>query len=355
MLLLALFWMNLHAQSNRVAELVIENQKVIWGFDFLNEEEVLFTERSGKMFVTNVNSKKTTAIANVPAVDAGGQGGLLDVKVHPQFAKNKLIYFTYVHSENGKSGTRLSRAKLENFSLTNIEALFTALPLSDSKLHFGSRIAFDGAGHVFIGLGERFYERNKAQDLGTHHGKVIRLKEDGSIPSDNPFVGDSTKKPEVWSYGHRNPQGLFFDKDTKRLWLSEHGPMGGDEVNWIQKGKNYGWPLVSYGREYNGSVISEETRRVGVEDAVHVYVPSIAPSTLHIYKGSAYPEWNNHFFQGALVLQHLNVIEIKDNKLVPGSEERLFQNKYGRIRHVAQSPSGKLYFSTDSGAIYRIK
>jgi aldose sugar dehydrogenase len=353
MLLLSLLLWTFAAPEPRTTHKVLDNFDIIWGFDFINDNELVLNEVNGKMWYVNLRTNQQNQIQNVPAVLRRGQGGLMDVRLHPQFSKNKLIYITYSYAEGNASHTRLARAKLENNALTNLQVLFTAGPLVASGQHYGSRIAFDGQGHVFVSIGERNV-RDKAQDLDTHYGKVIRLNEDGSIPKDNPFVGQAGKKPEIWSYGHRNPQGLYYDRQTNQLWEAEHGPMGGDELNLVQKGKNYGWPLVSYGREYSGGIIGGgNPRREGVEDPKYYYIPSIATSSLHIYKGTKYPGWNNNFFIGGLALQHLSRLEMTNGQVT--TVEPLFRNTYGRIRSVNQSPNGTLYFSTDGGELYEIR
>lgn len=336
--------------QERKTEKVLSDYGVIWGFDFIDEENILLTEREGSLYRVNLKNKQRTKIQGVPTVLNKGQGGLLDIKLHPDFKKNNWIYFTYSHADKDKNTTRLARAKLNKNTLDKFEILFTAEPFSDNTIHFGSRIVFDGQGHVFFSVGDR-NERKKAQDLKTHNGKILRLTEDGKVPQDNPFAKDKNKKTEIWSYGHRNPQGIFYDFETKELWSSEHGPRGGDEINLILKGRNYGWPVITYGREYWGPKIGEESKE-GMEQPIKMYKPSIASGTLFIYKGDKYPGWKNSFFQGALALNHLNRVEIKNHKAV--NEERLFSNQFGRIRHVHASPAGYIYFSTDSGELYKI-
>lgn len=315
-----------------------EKMGVVWGFDFLSSEEMITTDREGRFFLLNLKTKEKTAVAGAPKVFAKGQGGLMDVRLHPDFSKNRFVYFTYSYEENGKNTTRLARAKLENKALVDLQVLFTANAWSTNDVHFGSRIAFDGKGFLFLSVGER-NEREKAQDLKVHNGKILRMKDDGS-------------DVQIWSYGHRNPQGLFYDQATNKLWEGEHGPRGGDEINLIEKGHNYGWPVVSYGKEYWGPKISEQPTKKGITDPFYQFTPSIAACGLVIYHGDRYPDWKGSFFQGSLKLLHLNrLYQDKDKKW---KEDRLFQDQYGRIRNIGQSPDGYLYFSTDSGEIYRI-
>ena len=319
------------------AEKVAESMGVVWGFDFLSKDEMLVTDRAGVLSHYQIPNKKRTILKGIPQVFAEGQGGLLDLRLHPDFAKNKLIYFTYAYAEKGKNTTRLARAKFDNLQITDIQVIFTANAWSENNIHFGSRIAFGENGYLYISIGER-NERDKAQDLKVHNGKILRMKDDGS-------------NLEIWSYGHRNPQGLFYDKKTEKLWVAEHGPRGGDEINLVEKGKNYGWPVVSYGREYWGPKISDKPTKEGITEPVYQFTPSIAACGLVIYSGTKKPEWKDSFLQGSLKLLHLNRLYHSGNKF---QEERLFQDQYGRIRNVGESPDGYLYFSTDSGEIYRV-
>lgn len=326
------------ATSAAKGEKVAEKMGVVWGFDFLSNEEIIATDRAGIISLYNFKTKKRTILEGTPKVFHQDQGGLLDVRLHPDFTKNHFFYFSYSYEENGKNTTRLARAKLENNQMKDLQILFTANAWSENKIHFGSRIAFDGKGYLFLSVGER-NEREKAQDLKVHNGKILRMKDDGS-------------EVEVWTYGHRNPQGLFYDRTTGKLWVAEHGPRGGDEINLIEKGKNYGWPLVSYGKEYWGPKISDKPTKEGVTDPIYQFTPSIAGCGLVIYYGDKKPEWRKSFFQGALKLLHLNRLYSNEKNIL--KEERLFQDQYGRIRNVAESPDGYLYFSTDSGEIYRV-
>lgn len=285
---------------------------------------------------------------------AEGQGGMLDIALSPNYKKNGWIYFTYVKEIDGEGATVLARAKLKQSRFYKWQELLVSESTTDTGRHFGSRIAFDKKGHVFFGIGDRG-ERPNAQDLTNHAGSIMRLNMDGSIPDDNPFVNSDTSLPEIWSYGHRNPQGLVYDIKTNRLWEIEHGPRGGDEINLIKKGANYGWPVISYGKEYWGPLaVGEGTHRKGMEQPVKVYVPSIAPGSLLIYSGTIFPQWQGNLFSGALKLRHINRI-VLNKKGEAISEERLLETLDNRIRALAQSPEGWIYFSTDSGEIYRIK
>jgi glucose/arabinose dehydrogenase len=283
------------------------------------------------------------------------QGGLLDIALHPKFNENSWVYVTYAKHMNGEQTTALARAKLdlakEEFS--EWQDIFLARPTFTTAHHYGSRIAFDDKGYLFLTVGDRGQDK-LAQSLKTHNGKVLRLNMDGSAPNDNPFVNQTGALKEIWSYGHRNPQGLFFDKQTGTLYEQEHGPMGGDEINHIVKGKNYGWPLITYGREYTGGPVGDgETARDGLEQPIKYFLPSIAPSGLVVYRSKKLKLFKDRFISGALALQHLNVIDIKDCSTA--CEDRLLLPLNERIRDVIAGPDGLVYASSDTGRIYRIQ
>lgn len=334
-------------------EKVIEGLGVPWGIAFLSLNQLLITERSGSTLLYDLKTSKKIILENTPKVLHAGQGGMLDVAVSPNYKKSGWIYFTYVKEDIGEGITVLARAKLKNNELSEWNDLLLSKSRTSKSYHFGSRITFDNKGHVFFGIGDRGV-RSNAQDKKNHAGSIIRLNLDGSIPADNPFVKNKKGLPEIWSCGHRNPQGLAFDTTYNRLWEIEHGPRGGDEINLIQAGKNYGWPEISYGKEYWGPIsVGEGTYRKGMEQPVKVYIPSIAPGSLIIYSGNAFPKWNGNLFSGALKLRHINRIVLNE-KGEAIKEERLLESFNQRIRALAQSPQGWIYFSTDSGKIYRI-
>ena len=327
---------------------------VPWGLAFLNDSELIFTERAGNIKILNLENLEIYIINGAPKVAAQGQGGMLDVAPGPNFDTDGWIYFTYAKRTNAGAVTTLARSRRKGNRLTDWQDLLVTQSATGTTRHFGSRIAFDGKGHIFFGIGDRG-ERENSQNLSNHAGSVIRLRLDGSIPRDNPFVGQARARPEIWSYGHRNPQGLIFDPAQKILWSIEHGPRGGDEINRIYKGRNYGWPVVSHGKEYWGPVsIGEGTEKPGMESPLKVYTPSIAPGSLMLYNGDAFPMWKGNLFAGALVLQHLNRVPISASHL-PNGEERLLEDLGERIRALAQSPEGWIYFSTDSGKIMRLR
>ena len=334
-------------------EQVTSGLNIPWGMVFLSPTKIILTEREGQILLFNLVTKRKTPLKNIPTVMAEGQGGLLDVALPPNYKTTGWIYFTYVKDIDGEGATTLARAKLVKDRFISWQELLVSDSTSDTGRHFGSRITFDGKGHVFFGIGDRG-ERPNAQDLTNHAGSIIRLNLDGSVPDDNPFVNNKNVMPEIWSYGHRNPQGLTYDTKTARLWEIEHGPRGGDEINLIKAGANYGWPVISYGKEYWGPVaVGEGTHRQGMEQPVKVYIPSIAPGSLLIYSGNAYPKWKGNLFSGALKLHHINRIVLsEDGQEI--KEERLLEDLNERIRALAQSPQGWIYFSTDNGNIFRI-
>lgn len=344
--------------SNFDIDVVIDGLGIPWGMAFLSADKLIFSQRNGKIGLINLKQNKLVWLTNPPAVYYNGQAGLLDIAVPDDYEQTGWIYFTYSKSFANKSATVLARAQLENNSLQNWQDILVSLSLENTNYHYGSRIAFDEKGHVYFSIGDRG-KRPNAQNLANHAGSILRLNLDGSIPDDNPFINNKNSLPEIWSYGHRNPQGLFYDKNTGRLWSIEHGPRGGDELNLILAGKNYGWPIISYGKEYWGPVnVGEGTHKKGMEQPVKIYIPSIAPGSLLVYSGKAFPNWQGNLFAGALKLRHLNRIILSskthsENKAI--AEERLLKDINERIRCVIESPEGWLYLSTDSGKILRLK
>ena len=337
-------------QLNKVAD----GLGVPWGMTFISQDQILFTERNGKIGILDPESGVITRISGGPKVMHSGQGGLLDVAVPPDFVQGDWIYLTYSKEQNGKGVTALARAKLDGKRLVELRDLLVTHSTSTTGRHFGSRITFDGTGHLFFSVGDRGVRPN-GQDLSTHAGSILRLAIDGSVPDDNPFVRIKNALPEIWSYGHRNPQGIFFERIQQRLWSIEHGPRGGDEINLILPGRNYGWPVISYGKEYWGPVqVGEGTEKEDMEQPIKYYVPSIAPGSLIVYSGKAFPAWKGNLFAGALKLTHLNRVEI-DSSGRAVAEERLLTELGERIRALVESPEGWLYLSTDSGKILRIR
>jgi glucose/arabinose dehydrogenase len=348
-ILLAFLFSTLVSAKGYKTEVLVSGDDPIWGFDFLKDGRVIYTERSGKLYLYNPKDKTKTALSGVPKVYAVGQGGLLDVRVHP---KNDFIYLTYSEPLKAEtSTTAFARAKIGNNVLIDFKKLFSAEKASDNDYHYGSRIEFDEKGHIFITVGERG-ERDSVQKLDNHLGKIIRLNEDGTAPNDNPYVADKKAKPEVWARGIRSPQGLAFRPGTNELWEAEMGPMGGDEVNIIEAGKDYGWPVVTYGREYYGLPIGEGKTKKGVEDPIVFWVPSISPSGMAFYAGDKMPEWKGNLFLALLSGQHLRRLTLDGKKVV--AQEELFKDLDWRFRNVRTGPDGYLWFSTDEGKLGRI-
>jgi glucose/arabinose dehydrogenase len=277
-------------------EILSQTSDVIWSFDFLPDGRVLFTERSGRLHLFDPPTKKITLIENTPSVFAEGQGGLLDVRVHPNFKEAPWVYLSYAEPiGKGKATTAVGRSKLNGARLEGFQKLFSAQEPNSNEVHFGSRIEFDGKGHIFFSVGDRNVREN-VQSLNYHNGKILRLNEDGSVPKDNPFANQTNARPEIWSLGHRNPQGLAYRAKTGELWEAEFGPRGGDEVNLIERGGNYGWPVITYGREYYGPKIGEGTEKPGLLQPVAHWVPSISPSGITFYEGSQFPKWKGNLF-----------------------------------------------------------
>ena len=330
----------------RVATLV-KNLNHPWGMAFLPDGRLLITERPGRLRIY-ANGKLSAPVSGIPDVYANGQGGLLDVEIDPDFAKNRFVYLSYSEAgTDGLAGTVVMRGKLNGNALQNAQILFRQMPKLSSGAHFGSRIVFDKSGHLFVTLGEN-NNRITAQFLDHHQGKVVRIKTDGSIPKDNPFIGNANAKPEIWSYGHRNPQGAALNPWTGKLWVHEHGPKGGDEINIPQSGKNYGWPKITYGINYNGDDIPEavSNKAPGMEQPIHYWVPSIAPSGMSFYDADKKHPWYGNLFVGALAGQILVRLEIRDEKIV--REERLLKELGYRFRDVQAGPDGSLYLITDA-------
>ncbi len=330
-------------------ETLTQQKDIIWGFDFIDANKIIFTERSGKIKTLNLNNKKIEMISGVPTVWAHGQGGLLDIRVHPK-SKQK-IFITYSEPiDKDRGTTAFASAELEGSSIKNFRKIFSAGSPNSEGAHFGSRIEFDDQGHVFISVGDR-YDRPKVQDKKTYIGKIMRFNLDGTVPADNPFTKEGQK--EIWTLGHRSPQGLSWRADKKQLWEAEMGPEGGDEVNLIIRGENYGWPVVTYGREYSGPKIGEGTEKAGMKAPIVYWVPSISPSGINFYYGDKIPKWKGNLFVGNLSGSHIRRLVLQGDKVV--QQEELLKDMNLRFRNIRSGPDGWLYFSTDQGHIMRIK
>jgi glucose/arabinose dehydrogenase len=333
-----------------ILETLTEGLANPWGLAFLTDGSILITERPGKL--RHYINGALKDISGLPDIIASGQGGLLDIQTHPNFENNQRIYFTATVGSRSAFSTALFSAEFLSGQLENVNQLFQADIKNSNNKHFGSRIVIDNKGYLFVSLGERD-NPSSAQDLSNHNGTIVRLTEAGEIPTDNPFISTPNTKPEIWSYGHRNIQGMTLHPLTGELWSHEHGPRGGDEINIIKKGANYGWPLATFGVDYDGSIISNKTSIPGAEDPLYYWVPSIAPCGMGFYHSDTIPQWKGSVFLGALAGKHLNRITAENNKVI--SEERLYQN-VGRFRHVTQGPDGYLYFITESpGRLYRAR
>ena len=331
---------------------IVREVTIPYGMAFLPDGRLLVTDRSeGRIYLVDKGRKQS--LSNVPQVHGKDQAGMMDIVLHPDYASNGWIYYSYSAVRDKENGSVVERARLKGTELTDRQVLFTTHPFYTNGAHYGCRLALKDA-YLFITIGERYSLRDSAQLLGNHLGKVIRIHDDGRVPADNPFVGKAGARPELWSYGHRNPQGLAFHPVTGELWEGEHGPKGGDELNIVRPGKNYGWPVITYGVEYSGATIGDGiTAKEGMEQPVKYYKPSIGPSGLMFYTGDAFPEWKGSIFQGALALTHLNRLEVMDGKVV--KEERLFKDRQWRVRSVIQGPDGFIYMGVDGGMVLRIR
>ena len=333
---------------------VVEGLENPWSIAFLPDGDMLVTERPGRLRRISGGVLQPEPIAGVPQVWARGQGGLLDVVLHPDFATNRLVYlsFSKPDADGSQATTAVVRGRLEGDRLAGVQEIFEAKAWSRGGNHFGSRLAFDRQDFLFVTVGDRganpdlaTAERHPAQDLSNHQGTVVRLHDDGRVPQDNPFVNRPGALPEIWSYGHRNLQGLAFHPGTGDLWENEHGPQGGDELNLVQRGRNYGWPIIGYGLQYGGSVIHQGTSRAGLEQPAHYWVPSIATSGLMIYTGDAFPAWKGSAFVGGLAGQQLARLTL-DGQRVTGEETLMCG--IGRVRDIRQGPDGFIYIAFDS-------
>ena len=326
-----------------------------WGLAILPDGRMLVTEKSGTLRVVEQNGKVSSPLTGVPPVDASGQGGLLDVALDPGFASNRLVYLSYSEpGPNGTAGTAALRARLGATGLEDVKVIYRQDPKVVGGNHFGSRIAFAPDGKVFITQGERFAYRDQAQNLNSLLGKVVRLNPDGTVPQDNPFVGKSGARPEIWSYGHRNVEAAAIHPETGKLWTIEHGAMGGDELNHPEAGKNYGWPVITYGLDYNGSRIGIGAVKDGMEQPVYYWDPVIAPSGMMFYTGDKFPQWRNNIFVGGLASNVLVRLVLENGRVT--KEERYLHDLHERIRDVQQGLDGYIYVITDnnSGRILRL-
>ena len=325
-----------------------------WGLAFLADGRMLVTERAGRLRIVSKDGQLSPPLRGVPQVFASGQGGLLGIALSPDFTRDRLVFFSFSEPGEGGSGTAVARGRLAEDSLQDVAVIWRQKPKVQSSAHWGSRLVFRRDGTLFITLGERFEYRERAQDLSTTLGKIVRINPDGSIPKDNPFVGRANTLPEIWSYGHRNVQAAALHPVTGELWTVEHGARGGDELNNPQPGHNYGWPVITYGRDYSGAKIGEGTAKAGMEQPLYYWDPVIAPSGAVFYTGNAFPAWRGDLFVGSLAREVLVRLRLDGKRVV--QEERYLRDLDSRIRDVQQGPDGFLYLLTDSenGAIVRV-
>lgn len=329
-----------------------------WSIAFLSGGRMLVTERAGRLRIVDRAGRLSPPVAGLPEVWANGQGGLLDVALSPDFATDRTIYFSYAEPRTDGNGTAVAKGVLDDGpapTLSQAQVIFRQQPTYRSSGHFGSRLAFAPDGTLFVTLGERMSGSERAQDLATHFGKVVRIRTDGSAPPDNPFIGRAGARPEVWTWGHRNPQSAAIHPQTGELWTVEHGPRGGDEINIARKGLNFGWPEVSFGKEYTGGTVGDGSGEAeGFTPPLYYWVPSIAPSGMTFYDGEAFPAWKGNLFVGALAGQHLARLVLDGERVV--AEERLLADLGARIRDVRTGPDGLIYVITDEddGKILRL-
>ena len=328
-----------------------------WGLAFLPDNRLVVTERAGRVRIIGRDGQLSPPVPGLPEIAVGGQGGLLDVALHPDFARNGLVFLAYTEPRGRANGTSVLSARLAlsegGGRLEDVKVIFRQQPAASGGLHFGARFAFAPDGLLFITLGER-YQKEYAQDLGRHFGKVVRIRPDGTVPPDNPFVGRAGALPEIWSFGHRNPQSAAIHPGTGKLWTVEHGARGGDEINIPLAGRNYGWPVITYGRDYSGAKIGVGTTKEGMEQPIYYWDPSIAPSGMAFYTGDLFPGWKGNLLVGALAGQHLARLVLDGEKIV--AEEQLLTNLGDRIRDVRQGPDGAVWLLTDDpqGKVLRL-
>ncbi|WP_174238282.1 PQQ-dependent sugar dehydrogenase [Cyclobacterium xiamenense] len=337
--------------DNYTVEPVVEGLKLPWGMAFLPDGGLLITERSGELIHFKNGTK--TEISGVPEVWAKGQGGLLDIALHPEYASNGWLYLSYSSDEGPGSGahTAISRAQLDGTRLTNLEVLYKATPNTEKGQHYGSRIVFDRDGYLFFTIGERGARDENPQDITRDGGKVYRLHDDGKVPDDNPFVNTANAKKAIYSYGHRNPQGMIVHPETGEIWVHEHGPRGGDEINVVKKAANYGWPVISYGINYNGTVFTEETSKPGMEQPLYYWVPSIAPSGFAVVTSDRYPSWKGDLLVGSLSFAYLEKLTLEGTTVT--KREKVIDGM-GRVRNVVMGPDGYIYAGIEGKGIVRV-
>ena len=332
---------------------VADGLELPWCVAFLPDGRLLVTERPGRLRQISPDGEIGSPMEGIPEVLFRGQGGLFDVAPHPDFAENGLIYLSYAHGTPRANATRIARGRLDGNSLKDLEVIFTARPDKTTPQHYGGKFLFLPDGTLLFTTGDGFDHREEAQDLSGLLGKTVRIRDDGSIPDDNPYVRREAADPAVWTWGHRNPQGLAMDHMTGQVFLHEHGPRGGDEINLLRPGRNYGWPVITFGLDYSGARISPFQQMPGMEQPLHYWVPSIAASGLAVYRGEVFPEWEGDLFVGALVDREVRRVRLRDDRVV--EEEALFGELGERMRDIRVGPKGHLYLVTDEGRVVRVE
>ncbi len=353
--LLAILAFGSQAQAQMKVTELADGLERPWAVAQLPDGSLVITERNGQLRWFQ-NGKLSKPIAGLPEVFNQGQGGLLDVKPHPDFANNALLYFTYAKGSRNSNATYLAKAKFADGKLTNVEQIFQAAPFKKSSYHYSGRIEFLPDGTLIFAVGDGYAHKDDAQVLDNHFGKTIRLNPDGSVPANNPYVKTNGARPEIYSYGHRNPQGMYYDQKRKVLFSNEHGPKGGDEINIIEPTVNYGWPVITYGVDYSGAIISDLTHKEGMQQPLLQWTPSIAPSSMLVYYGDEFPEFYGHILTTTLKYKELRLVKLsndKDNIKVLGQETYL-KDKHGRLRDIEIGSEGELYLVTDDGLLLRL-
>lgn len=332
-------------------EVVAKDIPIPWGFDFFSDGSILVTEKEGKLY--HIKESKKTEITGFPEVYVRGQGGLMDVKIHPDYKEKPWIYVTYAKKSETEPGgnTRLVRFQIENNSIKNLEVLYQGKQPSKKGQHFGSRIEFDNEGYLYFSIGDRGNRDENPQDITRDNGKIYRLNDDGSIPNDNPFVDNKEAKKAIYSYGHRNPQGMELHPETGKIWVHEHGPRGGDEINIIEKSVNYGWPVISYGINYSGTKFTDITKKEGMAQPFHYWVPSIAPSGMAFVRSKQYPHLNGNILVGSLKFQYVEHLIIANDKVT--KREKILEG-IGRIRSIEQGPDGFIYLGVEGVGLVKL-
>jgi len=339
------FTSSVSAQEH-AAEVIVDGLVNPWSLVFLPNGDALVTEKIGRLRLLQNGKLNATPVAGLPKITARGQGGLMGIALHPDYAKNNKLCLSYVGTDNQGASTEVLCATFDGQALSNVQTVFVANPRSSRQKHFGGRLAFDKDGLLYITLGDRG-ERASAQNNAMHNGTLVRTNVDGTSPVANPFVNNDNAQPQIFSTGHRNIQGIAIHPSTGAIWTNEHGPQGGDEVNVARAGKNYGWPIITYGVNYGfGTKIGEGTAKAGLEQPIHKWVPSIAPAGMMFYRGTRYPGWQGHVFIGSLKFGELVRLEFDGEQLK--EEQRYFDGEYGRIRDVSEGPDGHIYFLTDA-------